>query len=1220
MSRVSNRRALVYLGFPVLAITMSTLIAVLLLLQPAAYAQSTATVTATVVDQSGGVIVGAKATLKNEATQDIRETVSNTSGLFTFAAVSPGRYSLKVEYAGFKSWETSGIAVRPDDKIGLGEVKLLVGTPTETVTVEASDRPIPTETADRSAIITSKDISNLAVEGRSASELLRVLPGVAITGGTSGRTNQASWDPTVAGVGSSVGAYTVQGSQPQVGGVDIVDDGAHVIDPGCNCSATENVNMDMIQELKIQTSAFGAENAHGPVVVNAVGKSGSTEFHGESFFYARNSALNANDHLNTQQQLAKPSDKYYYPGGNIGGPVRIPHTDFNHSNKLFFWSGFEYYDQTIPGTIFSTVVPTKKMRGGDFSQATLAASGLCPSGAGTNAPLLFCNVPTYTANGTPIVNGQITSDLTDPGGTALMNFIPMPNVDPTTHGGNNFVEELVSARNSFQLRNKVDYNITERTRLSVTYDYQRAYSDWPVNQWWVPGGSVPYPTDAVAHMPAHTISGDFRHDFSPTLTNEFIAAYSFFNSPYTLVDPSAVARSTLAYPYKGLYKNGIQQMPAMIDWVNGGYPQIYMEGGFENGSIYSKKLLPTFSDNVIKTIQKHTLKFGIYWERTTNNQVAVATTNGQLTFYPWAYEYSGKLGPINGWAGCSGSTPVCFNPVADILMGIPDSYAETSSDQPTNMSYTTFSWYAADSWKLTKRLTLDFGLRLDHLGPWHDNTGLGFAIWNASAAAMQWHATNSSIPNSGVTVPALFTSPRFGLAYDVFGTGKTVLRGGWGAYRFHDGYNDYVGPLTMGQNVKSVTITPSNVYPLSLANVDAFNANSAATAGNVNGLDPKDHQEPLVYNYSFTISQKMPWKSVFEVAYVGNQSKDLLLENAGGTNNMQNINLIPIGGMYKPDPNPNSPNFGQTPTINTIGNFNAQDYRPFPNYQAVNVVRHSSYANYNALQVTWNRQTGRISYGLNYTFSKALGLYGDWRAGIAPDPTNFAHDYGPLAIDHTHIVNANYQFDFGSPVHGANTLARGVANGWLFSGITSFSSGSPINSFNANPNFGLGGTIVNPASPSSTIALDSTHMLGTPDVFLEPVVLCNPTANLKAYQYFNGTCFGPPSPPTGSTFTNGTYGIPYIHAPAFTNTDLSVFKTFSITERHKLQFRFSAFNFLNYGNPTFYDSITTGANALKLNYLANTSTGKNQLTNANFGFADYSVGRRVMEMALKYTF
>src|SRR5437867_1392264 len=401
------------------------------LIPHAAWGQSTATVTGTVMDQSRAVVPGADVLLVDEKAGDVRRTVSNGEGYFTISAVQAKTYKLRIELTGFQAWERVGIEVHPGDKINISDIQLQAGAQNQTITVSAeSNEIIPVDSGEKSALITAKQIQNLAIIGRDATELLKILPGLVPTG--SGIENRAGFTGEVIGINgngaggkqSAIGNYSANGGRQDA--IDIVSDGSHVSDPGCNCASPVSPNVEMIQEFKVQGASFSAENSKGPVVVSSVSKSGGSEFHGEGYFYGRRAALNANDWLANRSGLPRPESNYSFPGFNIGGPVLIPGTGFNKDrNKMFFFFGAEWVRQGIDTGTKRAVVPTPAMINGDFTDAAYIKS--LNRGGVQNVP---------NANG--FVNGVLTSaSLIDKSAQALMRLYPAPNREPNTSDGLN---------------------------------------------------------------------------------------------------------------------------------------------------------------------------------------------------------------------------------------------------------------------------------------------------------------------------------------------------------------------------------------------------------------------------------------------------------------------------------------------------------------------------------------------------------------------------------------------------------------------------------------------------------------------------------------------------------------------------------------------------------------------------------------------------------------
>src|SRR5256886_14367016 len=348
---------------PVVAVMLLAAILVTLVspFQPSALAQTTtATLTGTVFDVSGAVVADAAVILKNDASGDLRSTVSNGEGYFTFAAVPPGTYAITIEKVGFSIWEVKSIALNSADKRNVSGIKLTPGAKSETVVVEASDVLItPVESGDKSTLINEHILQNVAIVGQNAGEFVKIMPGRAFTGGV---VNQSSYAASDERTGSGpVGSFSANGTR--AGALDITSDGAHIIDPGCNCGQAMNTNADMTAELKVMSSNFGADESKGPVVISAIGTSGGNQYHAEGYVYARYYSLNANDPQNKNSNIARPETKYLYPGFNISGPVILPHSQFNRArDKMFFFFGTEYYKQNVDNGVYHAVVPTADMR------------------------------------------------------------------------------------------------------------------------------------------------------------------------------------------------------------------------------------------------------------------------------------------------------------------------------------------------------------------------------------------------------------------------------------------------------------------------------------------------------------------------------------------------------------------------------------------------------------------------------------------------------------------------------------------------------------------------------------------------------------------------------------------------------------------------------------------------------------------------------------------
>ena len=1115
--------------------------------------QITGTLTGIVTDNTGAVIPGAQIVLINDASGNTLRTETNAQGFFAIAAVFSGNYTLRISTEGFAQLERTGIVMRPGDKRNLSDLIMQVGATTETITVSAAaDTITPVDSGEQSTTITSEQLQNLSVVGRSAAELIKIIPGMAPTG--SGLVNQPGFSGENIGINgngdggrqSALGYFSANGQPGSA--MDIVTDGANTADPGCNCATPVNPNVDMLQEFKVLTGTYSAEHSKGPVVMNAVTKGGGRDFHGGAYYYLRDYRLNSNEWALNRAGLDRPKNQYQFPGGNIGGPVIIPGTNFNKDrNKIFFFTGFEYYKQRIDTGVLRAIVPDEAMRAGDFSNTAYLRALGNPDQQAT--PSL--------ANGS-IVNGRIPQALLDPRGQAVMKLFPLPNVDPAQNAGSNYVDALLLDQNMWQWTNRVDFNISDYTKLFVRYNHQSEVQNFPVQLWGRSGNSVPYPTNVVGDNISKSVSVSLTNVFSPTMTNEVIFGHTFIDFPNRLDDPAAASRTAIGLPIEGIYDNGIDQIPNVL--VDRGGARIFNRGGFD--PVYpATKWLTSLGDNFSMFKGSHTMKFGFYWQRILQDQPNGGESQGRYTFRP-------NHGLTTG------------NSYADMVMGIYQRYQEQNFNAEQRQVYNVFEGYMQDSWKVNQRLTLEFGLRFSHLQPWRDQTGeTGFGIfrpgqYNPNAGfedltGFFYNAIDPSVPLGGFPSRTVFVQPRIGFALDVFGTGGTIIRGGGGTFRYNEP-TCCAGSFAVAQGQRS-TNTGAPGY---MREVDAISPTGIGRTA-LTVVDQNDDEKPTSYNWSFEIGQRLPEGSFFTAAYSGNASRNLL--NGGG---LRNINQVPLGAMLN---TPDAP---------------SQNFVPFSLYNAINVIRHDFYSNYHSLQTRYTKQTRNVSIQASYTFSKVLGIRGGG-SGDTADNLNRDNNYGVLSLDRTHLFALAYNWDLGSPLRSAPALARGIVNGWQISGISTVGSGVEL-AASDQTNFDMQGFL-----PDGT-RIQSTSVIGSPAISPQPFVICDPRKNLADGQFINGNCFAPPG-----RGQNGDYVFPYLRSPALMSHDISAFKNFNIDEHKRIQLRFSAYNFLNQALDTFL----AGDNNLDLNF----DEAGNQ-TNSRFGFADNKVGKRIIQLAVKFYF
>jgi len=1247
--------------------------ATLLILPSPASAQTvTASLSGTVVDSSGAVIPGAQVSLVDEATGSKHVATANGGGHFSYTAIFPSTYDLTVTARGFSTWQARGIVLHQNESRAISDITLKPGAEAQRITVEAATETVPIDTGASSTTLNNTMVSQAAIQGRDAAELIRLMPGMAINSGL----NNTEWNSALTQINSGpIGAFSANGTQPN-GSMQLISNGSVITDAGNQGTQIANINQDMTQEVTIQDSAFDAEYAHGPVTFSAVGKRGSQAFHGALYGYGRNGSLNANNSFFKGQNppLKKPIDHYWYEGGNLGGPVVIPGTDFNKTrDKAFFFFGLEHLNQLPAGTLHQYFVPTPGMMSGDFTAASLApykqfyGSGAvpCADNSGFWNYSHFCEgavragtVTLYDSNGVayngatyltsdnclsghnsgctspPVSGATVSPSLFDPNGSALMKLLGnapgLQRIDPIASKGFNaqFLDRTPVNGNEMNLRG--DVNLTQNMKVFATFTRQTEADINNIGLWWWQPASVPYPSQTPANQVSRSWSIGVTNSFSPTMVNEASFGYAYFINPVELKNPNAANPATYGYNVTTPYQQPVPQIPDVVSWCcnpggGGSSASKTQSAGFNASSFGTSpkwygnaagkdSYTPDFSDNFTLVKGAHTLKFGFFWARYANVQTEGACcgggTVGQWDFDPWATNSSNNI-------------------YADMLMGHAQGFSMASQNFTDNVRYNEYSFFAQDRWQATRRLTLSFGVRFNREGQWFPaNENRGIMVWDPNnpvqpysassttpLAGFVWHGIDGKYPVSGWANHNFYPDPHVGVAYDLFGNGRTVLRGGFGVYRFNVAYNDVTenGMLDAPLGLKSFSSNCTLTGLASLATCGAATAGARNTQS-YGGMLPNDNKLPYTQSWNVMVSERAPWKSIFQISYKGNRSRDLLLSaNGGGGIKINEINYIPPGALFKPDPVTGITYYCLgTPSASCVAaappNDALQDYRPYA-YKDVYLFRHGSYSNYNGMVMEWIKQTGPTVFTLNYTWSHVLGIRdgnndNGQGSGAALDAFNLRNNYGTLAFNRYHIFNASYVVNLPSPIH-QNHFVGGVVNGWQLSGVLQYQTGPPLQP--------LTGTGLNP----SFAGQNNRSILGTDGITLQPYLTCDPSKHLASGQYFNPNCFAEPA----IRGVNGPLIWPTITAPAFFDTDLGIYKNFKVTERQAIQFRLTAFNLPNHPNKQF--GLGNDVNLTFGCPTGATCTDPSQFRNTNkdtTGKPKYTVGNRSLEFALKYTF
>jgi hypothetical protein len=1142
MSRTS-RKSLLALG-----------VSLVLLLSSVAFAQSgAATITGTALDQSGAAIPGAQIVLTDVASGVNWRTQTNETGSFSLTSVPAAVYNLEASAPGFNTVQKTGIQVHISDQIEIKGLVLKIAANSVSVTVTSEPAEItPSTSGEVSYVLSDKQIHNMNLEGRSAIELLGLIPGAGNTGNFNGiYTGQQ------AGFVQNASAFTVNGNRFDQ--VQVTSDGASVTDLNTAAATSVTPNIEMIAELKVQSSAYSAAEPNGPVVVSTVTKSGGNAFHGEVYETVRNHAMDATDWQQYANGLPKSQTSLFYSGAQLGGPII--------KNKLFFFVATELAQQRVDQGVRRSAVPTVAMRNGDFSDwQTL---GSFSTAANNYRYWAAATEPCTGGQSYCSGNGIIDPASIDAGGQALLNAFPLPNVNPLlpVNNGSNLITDFVTSDPRNQEDARIDFAATQNTHAYLRFNHENESVPWPYgpyNQW----NQVPYPAYQTGKNAANSVSANVTNVLNPTLTNDVSVAFTRSTIHQVLTNLDAVSRSALGYPYDNFYSYSGDVIPNVA--FDGNLGQLYLGGGEVPPTVDAQNNF-TLNEGLTKLKGNHLLRVGFFAQIGFFNGRTTGTDNGSVT----TETYAGETG--NDWA--------------DLLLGNIANFNQSSNNLMAHMKEKRFDFYGQDTWKISPRFTLNYGLRVDHIGWWYDTSGL-IAVFNPAAysssvvnSGMESHATNPSVPLSGSKPLGFEWAPSVGFAYDLTGNARTVLRGGFGTnYYIDPGINAYSG-IEAPPNFQVMNLWGATTLQ-NISNLDySWSSSTPATVWGT--ADPTDHRAPVTYSWNVAVAQSLPGSNKLEANYVGNVSRNLV--GYGVTN------VVPQGAETGP----------------WYGTYYQQLYRPYSNYGDVDIHYHNLNSNYNALQAMFTRQKGWLNYWLSYTFGKTM-------AYNAEDAFDMRRWYGPAPFDRSQILSLSYYLslpDVSRQHLGNHRAVNGVLDGWHVSGIFQFMTGGPISDnfgseYAVNSNvIGIYGTVTNTVdgTTNSSTPINGEFTNGTSDEVAVPLMVCDPRKGLQPNQYFNPACFVAPS-----YLSNGTYRLPYIHGPAYENDSLGLFKTFGFGEARKLEIRAEAFNLFNHARNEFipYDSNM---------YMGFSDQGGATYSNSA-GTADNKIGHREIALSAKFYF
>ncbi len=1100
-------------------LVISACLLVLFLLQGTGVAQEiTATLSGTVTDASGGVITDATVLIhNNETNTDVRTVSTDTSGNYTATNLPAGTYTVTVKRTGFRTYQGENVILQVSEHRTLNE-QLQAGEVTENVTVQETATPVQTSTAAQSTTITGTQIRELQLNNRNFEQLTTLQPGVV------------SGLPAIVNFGiSNTSSIVVNGARE--GANNWTVDGADINDSGSNQTLLNVPSVDAIQEFTMQRSTYDAEfgrSGGGQIVVAT--KSGTSDFHGDVYEFVRNDIFNANDFFSNTAGQKKPPLRYNNYGFTVGGPLFIPKLYSRKESKTFFFWSEEWRKTGQPSTD-NAAVPTSAELGGTFAGTQLNTAS-APAGCIANSP----------------AGGQINPSCVSQNAKAFLSNV-YSKFPANAANGTDYIANVNALQNYRQDLVRLDQNISDKIHVFGRYMHDVVPTTEPGGLF--AGEPLPGISSTSTNAPGQNVVANVTWTLSPTVVNEAAFNYSWgaINSNITGVvnSPAFVGALAGGLPFSDPY---------------GRIPGITISGltgvALPSAPYFERNIDKNFYDNFSVVHGNHTIRAGITASWMTKTENAVNPTNGNFAFR-------------NAYG----------NPAfANFLLGNASEFSQSSRDIIPDLKYYNLEGYVQDDWKVTPHFTLNFGLRysffpspadannvLNNFDPSVFNPAQIPAINPANGQFVAGQAIIPSTYVNGIIFPsgsscgaaqkvAAVTcspygslvnpnsnnnfGPRFGFAWDVFGNGKTAIRGGYGIYydRVLNGIweqNAFADPPLLQQSV---------VFNTSFDHPTAGTPGPPLGPGNVTATGTPAFKIPSYQNYNFSVQQEILPNTVLEVAYVGNQARHLLGD--------VDINQPTLAAR---EANP-------TVDVNAV--------RPYLGYGAITTRAPLFYSNYNSLQVSLNHRVATgLTFGISYTYSKNLTDNGADRGEGVPNAYNYGYNYGPADLNTPHVFVANYVYDlpFFKDQRG---IVGHVLGGWEISGITTVQSGQSLtltqssDPFNSNDFTGGAGTF------PGGIGIDPSSASPRPDL-VTGASLSGPGT---VAQYFNTAAFA------DAIGHFGTAGRGVLLSPGLQNWDISGIRNFKITERFSLQFRgefFNAFNHTNFTTvSTNVDSATFG--------------------------------------------
>jgi hypothetical protein len=1083
-----------------------------------------ATLTGTVSDASGAVVPGATVVVHSEETgENIRSVTTTSTGGFNITNLPAGRYTVTVTSGGFETFVAKDVILNVAEKRSL-EVGLKTGKASETVEVTAENVQIQTTTAEESGTVTGDQVRELALNNRNFEQLILLQPGVA---------NQLP-DKVQFGLGSNT-SISVNGAR--TGANNYTVDGADINDSGSNGTLLNTPSIDAIQEFTLERSNYDASfgrSGGGQVVVAT--KAGTNAWHGGAYEFNRNNFYNANTFAGRSSIAAGnelsasntvPIERYNDYGFTFGGPVLIPKLFHPQKYRTYFFWSEEWRKASTPATN-DINVPTVAELGGAFAGAIpFAPVGCVTTSAGTST----INPSCYSQNA-----------------KAYLAAFMAPN--PPNTAGNQLVTNYSQLNNFRQDIIRLDQNVGEKVRVFGRYMEDVVPQNEPFSLWG--GGNYPGVETTSINAPGRNLVVNATATLSPKIVNEveFVDSWGAINSTLSGIanSPAFLGQLTNNTAFQDpngrapnvVFTGGTQANPSLTGLGNGSAP--YFERNIDRNIF----------DNLSIQHGNHTFRVGFtaMWMQKTENASA-----GFATF---------SFSPTNG------------NPAfANFLLGQADSYTQPSKDTIPHLRYTNLEFYGQDDWKVTRRLTLNLGIRYSYFPSPTDsnNTLVNFDpnLYNPNNAPVidpvsgnMTGLTVSGNPISAVTyanglifpagaactaaqaiAPQVSCSPfgsrvnpnsnnnwgpRLGVAYDPFGNGKMAVRAGFGVF-YDRTLNGIWEQNAFGDPplVQTTTVTNNSNSNLNLFDNPLGGQLAGPSLGPVSLITTGTpaFKVPSYLDYNLSVQREIMSNTVLEVGYVGTK----------GTHLLGDVDLNqPTVAARLADP---------TADVNAI--------RPFIGYGEITARLPVFTSNYNSLQASLNRRLSHgLTLGVSYTYSRLLTTNPQDRSLATYNTYDYRQSYGPSTLNTPQMFVMSYMYQLPFYKNQKNLTGR-VLGGWEISGITSIQSGQSLSITQGTDPFGADPGGLGMLRPGSTVQI-------------RPDQTGDPNGPKTAAEFFNPAAFTAALGHFGSSRPGAVLG------PGLQIWDISLIKNIFLAERVGMQLHLETFNTFNHGNPLTLDT------------------------------------------------